>query len=281
MAWKITRGQQIGAVALAALFLLPPIPTRVASDFVLEPGRDAHVRAEVSGVVRQVIIKQGDAVAAGQTLAVLSDPVAEAQARLLSQQVAIANSAVRVGEARSWSAELAAAMQEQRRLEQESAVAQARVAGLTIRAPFAGVVATPAPDQKTGEYLSAGDEFCEVVDRSSMKARILVRDWELEDIHSGSRAQLKVAAFAYRTYGGSVDQILPAAAADRPVSQPQQLERFGQQLTNYMAVEMAFPNPDGSLTEGMTGTAKIAGKLYPVAWQAGRGAWRWLRSQVW
>ncbi len=281
MAWKMTRGQQIGAVALAALFLIPPIPTRVASDFVLEPGRDAHVRAEVAGVVRQVFVRQGDAVTAGQTLAVLSDPDAEAQARLLAQQLAMADSAVRVGEARPWSAELAAAMQEQRRLEKESAVAQAKVAGLTIRAPFAGVVATPGPDQKTGEYLAAGDEFCEVADRSTMKARILVRDWELEDIHSGSRAQLKVTAFAYRTYGGSVDQILPAAAADRPVSRPQQLERLGQQLTNYVAVEMAFPNPDGSLTEGMTGMAKIAGKSYPVAWQAGRGAWRWLRSQVW
>ena len=38
---------------------------------------------------------------------------------------------------------------------------------------------------------------------------------------------------------------------------------------------------DGSLTEGMTGTAKIAGKSYPMAWQGGRSAWRWLRSQVW
>jgi putative peptide zinc metalloprotease protein len=281
MAWKMTRRQQVGAVALAALFLIPPVPTRVASDFVLEPGRDAHVRAEASGVVRQVFVKQGDAVTEGQILAVLSDPQAGAQVGLLSQELAMANGAVRAGQARPSSTELAAAIQEKRRLEQESAVAQSRVASLTIRAPFAGVVAAPAVDQRTGEYLSAGDEFCEVADRSTMKARILVRDWELEDIHPGSAAQLKVTAFAFRTYAGSVDRILPAAAADRPVSQPQQLTRLGQQLTNYVAVEMVFPNEDGSLTEGMTGTARIAGRSYPVAWQAGRGAWRWLRSQLW
>jgi hypothetical protein len=34
---------------------------------------------------------------------------------------------------------------------------------------------------------------------------------------------------------------------------------------------MGFPNPDGSLREGMTGIAKIAGKSYPLASQTGRG----------
>lgn len=281
MAWRMTRGQQMGAAALALALLVPPIPTRVASDFVLEPGRDAHIRAGVSGVVRQVLVKQGDVVAAGQILAVLSDPTTESQAQVLSQQLAMANSAVRLGQSRPGSPGMGAAVQEQRKLQQESAAAQAKVAGLTIRAPFTGTVSTPGADQKAGQYLSAGDEVCELADRSTLKARILVSDWELEDIHHGSRAELKVRAFPYRTFEGTVDRILPAAAEDRPVSKPQRLEHLGQQLTNYIAVEMVFPNPDGSLTEGMTGSAKIAGKYYPVAWQAGRGAWRWLRSQIW
>jgi putative peptide zinc metalloprotease protein len=281
MAWKLTRRQQIGVVGLAVLFLIPPVPSRVASDFVLEPGRDAHVRAEVSGEVRQVLVKQGEAVRAGQQIAVLGDPELEAQAKVLSQQLAMANGEVRQEQAKPYSAKLAAAIEERGRLEQQWAVAQKKVEALTVRAPFAGTVATPGVEQKSGQFLSAGDEFCEIVDRSSMKARILVRDWELEEFHSGSSAQLKVVPYAFRTYGGTVDRILPAAAADRPVAHPEQLERLGQQLTNYFAVEMVFPNPDGSLTEGMTGTAKIAGSHSPLAWQAGRGAWRWLRSQVW
>jgi hypothetical protein len=68
---------------------------------------------------------------------------------------------------------------------------------------------------------------------------------------------------------------------DRPVAQPAKLERMGQDLTNYFAVVMVFPNTDGSLREGMTGTAKISWKSRPVAWQVGRGAWRWFRSQAW
>ena len=281
MAWKMTRGQQVGAVALAALFLVPPIPTRVASDFMLEPGREARVRAESPGLVRQVLVRQGQAVNAGEALAVLYDPGTEAQANRLSQQLALAEAALRSDESAPGSSQLGAAVQEKNRLERETALAQSKVDALLIRAPFAGIVSTPVPNQKTGQYLAAGDEFCEVVDRSSMKARILVRDWELEDVHVGSRAELKVVPFALRTYSGNVDKISPAAATDLPVGHPERLARLGQQLTNYVALEMIFPNPDGTLTEGMTGTAKIAGKPHPLAWQVGRAAWRWLRSQVW
>src|SRR5271163_1733724 len=281
MAWKVTRAQQVGALCVALLFLIPPIPTRVASDFVLEPGRDARIRAESAGEVRQVFVKQGDEVSAGQVLAVLDNPDIQANARVLSQRLAMANSGIRSAEAQPDPSKAAAAMQEQGKLEKDWTVAQQKADALTLRAPFAGIVSTPGVDQKSGEYLAAGDEFCEIVDRSTMKAHILVRDWELQDVRAGARAELKVVPFAFRTYDGRVDQILPAASVDRPVAKPQKLERMGQELTNYFAVVMVFPNPDGSLSEGMTGTAKIAGRSYPLASQAGRGTWRWIRSQVW
>jgi len=261
--------------------LIPPIPSRVASDFVLQPGRDAHVRAAASGDVRQVFVRQGDHVEDGQLLASLENPEIEARAQALAQQLALANSNVRSAQARANQEMIGAALATQASLQEEWRVAQKKADALMIRAPFAGIVSTPGVEQKTSEYVSAGDEFCEIVDRTTMEARILVHDFELEDVAAGTRAQLKVVPYPYRTYAGSVDRILPAAAQDRPVAQPQQLTRLGQDLTNYFAVVMEFPNPDGSLTEGMTGTAKISGKTRPLAWQAARGAWRWVRSQIW
>jgi putative peptide zinc metalloprotease protein len=281
MAWKMTRGQQIGAVSLAVLFLIPPVPSRVASDFVLEPFREAHIRAEVPGMVSRVLVKQGDLVSAGEVIAVLSNPDLEARAGISNQQLAMADGALRAAEMRSDSTPLGAAIQEKQRVEKERSINQTRASALVLRAPFAGVISTQTPAHKLGQYLEAGDEFCEVVDRDSMKARILVRDWEIEDVHPGSGASLKVTPYAFRTYSGTVARILPATATDQPISQPARLQRFGQELTNYVAVEMVFPNSDGSLLEGMTGTAKIAGRSSPVAWQVGRGAWRWIRSQVW
>jgi hypothetical protein len=41
---------------------------------------------------------------------------------------------------------------------------------------------------------------------------------------------------------------------------------------------MEFPNPNGELKEGMTGTARIYGKRYPVAIRTLRAGWQGLRS---
>ena len=281
MAWKMSRAQQAGIACLALLLFIPPVPTAVSTDLVLEPGKDAQVRAGVGGKVSRVLVHQGDLVAPGQILAILQNPDIDENALSVSAQLAFADSNLRNEEDRLDPAKIAQAAEERTRLEKELAVAQNEAEALQIRAPIAGVVTTPELAEKTGEFLAAGDEFCRIVDRGTMRARILVRDWELEDVRQGALAKVKVLPYPYRTYSGRVEQILPAAALDRPVSQPQKLVRLGQDLTNYFAVVMEFPNTDGSLREGMTGTAKISSKSYPLAWQFGRSLWRWLRGQIW
>jgi putative peptide zinc metalloprotease protein len=281
MAWKMTRAQQFGALGVAVLLLLPPFPSRVSTEFTLEPGRDTHVRAKVAGTVRQVFVREGDQVEAGQIVAVLENPEIIADEKVLVEQLALANAAVRTSQERPQTTDPAAAVRERMRLEEELAVAERNLKQLEIRATYPGVVKTTNVDQKVGEYLNAGDEFGQIVDRSTMRARVLVRDLELNQVRVGAAARMKVLPFPYRTYSGTVEQILPAAAVDQPVAHPQRLERLGQELTNYFAVVVDFPNPDGSLREGMTGTAKISAGHSPIAWRAGREAWRWVRSQVW
>jgi putative peptide zinc metalloprotease protein len=281
MAWKMSRPQQLGALGLLLLILIPPMSSTVSTGLLLEPGKSARVRAEVPGKIQTVYVGQGTSVKAGQLIAVLQNPEITAEARLLEQQIALASSDLRNGQDRSDYDRAAGAIRERTRLQQEFEIAEKRVAALQIHAPIDGIVATSDVDQKPGTFLAAGDEFARIVDRSTMKARILVRDWEFQEVQPGAPARVKVIPYPYRTYSGKVERILPAAAADRPVTQTQDLQRLGRQLTNYFAVDMEFANPDGSLREGMTGTAKITGKRSSLAWQAGRATWRWLRAQLW
>ncbi|MGB8836652.1 MAG: efflux RND transporter periplasmic adaptor subunit, partial [Candidatus Acidiferrales bacterium] len=269
MAWKMTRTQLAGALGVAALLILPPVASNVSTGLVLEPGRTAYVHAQVPGLLANVYVQQGQAVKSGEVLAVLQNPEIQAEATVLRQQLALASSDLRNGQDRSDYDKAAGAARDRRRLQEELAVAESRVASLQIRAPIDGVISTTDVSQKAGTFLSAGDEFAQIVDRSTMKARILVRDWDLDDVHSGAAAKVKVVPFPFRTFSGKVDQIFPAAASDRPVTETQDLQRLGQQLTNYFAVDMEFANPDGSLREGMTGTAKIAGKHASIARQVG------------
>jgi putative peptide zinc metalloprotease protein len=281
MAWKITRAQQLGAAAIAFLLVVPPMPSRVSSDFVLEPGDRAEIRAAVPGQISEVRVRQGESVPKGAVVAILHNPEIEARTAILEQELALAEGRVRAAESRASSDEIAKAASEATRLREDLSVAQTRLGGLTVLAPFEGLVATPQMEQRVGEYVSEGDTLLSLVNRRTMRARILVRDWDLQQVKEGAAARLKVMSYPFRTYSGHVGKILPAAALDRPVSQPEKVERFGQELTNYFAVILEFPNADDSLREGMTGTAKISGRFYPLAWQAGRSVWRWINTQVW
>lgn len=281
MAWKISRTQQVGALALGLLIFVPPMPSRVSTPMVLEAGKTWHVRALVPGKVKQVYVRQGDTVKAGQLLATLENPQITAEERVANQQYALATSALRNGQEHSDPNATASATGKIARIEEELEVMRRQVEGLELRAPFDGTLEAPGVEQKSGEYLAAGEEFAKVVDRNTMRARILVRDLDLQDIHVGAPAKVKVLPFPFRTFNGQVERIKPAAASDVPVAQTEKLERMGQQLTNYIAVDMEFPNADGTLTEGMTGTAKVAGKARPLGWQMGRSLWRWLRGEIW
>ena len=190
MAWKMTRAQQVGALGLVLLFLLPPFSSKVSTDLVLEPGKDAHVRAEVDGRIQRVFVREGDVVKAGQILAILENPDISADVQSFTQRLALASSKVRNNQDRSDFSQAAQVVRDRGRLEQELSVAQKRVQNLEIRAPMDGVVVTSNVDQEAGQYLSAGDEFARLVDRSTMKARILVQDRELPDVQPGAPAKV-------------------------------------------------------------------------------------------
>ncbi len=281
MAWKLTRRQVAGFAAIAAILAVSPIPSKVATPFILEPVSQADARATVPGIMQKILVKQGDTVQPEQVLAIMENPSLEEAVASDSQQLALAQSRYRAAEASGNFAAANNASHEATRLTQALAEAKRKFDQLEIRALVAGVITTPELPETAGKHFAPGETFCQISSRAEMRARILVRDWEMSDVRPGARVLLKVTPYPYRTYAGRVERIMPAAAPDQPVSNPVVLERNGQQLTNYMAVIADFANADDSLREGMTGTAKIYSAPRPVGWQIARGAWRWARSQVW
>ena len=101
------------------------------------------------------------------------------------------------------------------------------VAHLTVTTPIAGTVVTPRMSDLQGSYLPAGAKIAEVADASSMVARIYIPEYGVRDVKAGSRVRLQMSS-----------RLLPISAT---------LASLG--LVN-------IPN-DGSLREGMTGTAKL------------------------
>jgi putative peptide zinc metalloprotease protein len=280
MAWKMTRLQQAGGIVLLLVIVAVPTAQKVDTDFILEPGAKADVRAFAPGWVAQVQVHEGQRVEAGAVLANLRNPSLEARATVISRQLEQAQQLLFAAQARSNFEETAKEAQETKRLRTALDDARAKVNGLTLRTPIAGVVATPQVEQMVGTYVAAGQEVIVVVDRSSMKARVLVQDIHIEEVHAGAQTKLKVRALPLSTFSGRVEQILPAAASDQPIAEPAKPVRYGQELTNYFAVILQIPNPKDDLREGMTGTAKIYGNRYPIVWRVLRNVWRWGRSLI-
>ena len=281
MALRLSRRRTAGLAAIAAFVAFLPIPSKISANFILEPGQQADVRATVPGIIRQALVQQGDEVRQGQILAVLENPQFETDAAVAVEELSMAQSQLRAAEASADTPAAATAAREAARLEEDLREKQRKLWQLDIRAPIDGTIATPELAQTVGSQFEEGQALCQISARSGMRARILVRDWEIQDVAPGANIGLKVAPFPLRTYSGRVNRILPAVATDQPLSDPARLTRYGQDLTNYVAIIADFPNADGSLREGMTGVAKVFGPARPLAWQWGRDGWRWVRSQVW
>ena len=217
----------------------------------------------------------------GTILAVLRNPQVETRTYTLESELASNERDLLAARARGDLGASRAASMKRESLAVELTKARQDLEGLTLRASLAGVTTEPQTEQRVGEFLKEGDLFDVIVDRKVMRARILVRDWELEDVAEGAPVKMNLRALPLRTFSGRVQRILPAAALDRPVAEPAKIERKGQELTNYFAVVLEFPNEEGTLREGMTGTAKIFGPKYTLGRRGVRAVWRWARSLVW
>ena len=89
LTWRPGRRAQLAILAAATLVLLAvlPLPLRVSGEFEVLPAANADVRAQVGGIVEEVFVREGAAVAAGQPIARLSDRDALARLRMVEAEL--------------------------------------------------------------------------------------------------------------------------------------------------------------------------------------------------
>ncbi len=85
--WRPTRRQKIAALVVAIVCVLP-YPYSASGEFEILPRDRADVRALVAGDVREVLVTEGEAVSAGQTVARLDD--AAQRARVAASEAELA-----------------------------------------------------------------------------------------------------------------------------------------------------------------------------------------------
>ncbi len=282
--------------SLAAALCLIPVPIVVRGACVLEPRSMAFVRSAGEGTVDRVLVQEGQEVREGQALAVLRNDRLARQLQIVKVQLAVAEGEVAVAAGTEDRAILAKKLKETELLRDEIRVLEERVKLLALRSPIAGVVATPRLRDRFGSYVQAGESFCEVAGRGELIARVPVREFRLDEVRSGERADFKLVAFPFRTFAGRVIALAPASkqkvekpaeavAVGSDVASPGQdasapERNLGREFTDFDAI-VSIEGPPGELKDGMAGTARIRTGRSTLAQRAARAFRRWIGARIW
>ncbi|MGH9734162.1 MAG: efflux RND transporter periplasmic adaptor subunit [Candidatus Acidiferrales bacterium] len=261
-------------VLAAAILVLAPWPLRIGTDATVVPAERRIVTSIPGGIVDRVYVREGQQVQVGQLLAQLdvSDDrmkLARAEADLAQAQRAIATA-----EFRNEPAAAAAARIQSEMHGAEVSFEQRRLNDAGLHAPIQGVIVTPKVEQKVGTMLRPGEGFCEIVDQRHMAAEMSVPETDLPLLRPGNRVALKLNAYPFVTFSGTLDQIGALTKSDS-----------GDQ---YFLVRATFMNTDDRARDGMVGRARVLARggwfqsaWYPVGYVVLRAPFRWIWEKTW
>jgi membrane fusion protein (multidrug efflux system) len=238
--------ENIGIVQETTLATGPIISGSLAAE------REAQVRAETTGPVREVRVEAGERVRAGSVLAQLDDTAL--RDAFLSARAAFRSAEVNLADARrdferDERLHKAGAVSE-RDLERsqtrvatsEAALADARarlvsaqeqLEKTTVRAPFAGVVSER--EISAGDVVQLGALLYTVIDPTSMQLEAAVPAEQLQSLKTGTPVEFTVSGYGARRFQGRIDRINPAV----------------DPATRQVRIYVTIPNRDQGLVAGL------------------------------
>lgn len=254
--WK----RQVAIIAIilslfTALHYLP-IFRWVSGPAIVEARLGRGVFAPLDGTLQQVLVKEGQRVEAGQTIAKLGSSSiklslleAETQLALLERQMI---------EARAKSD---AAAMNKAAIERESARAQVikirnDLTNIDIKSPMQGLVLTTKPQELAGRNFAQGDELFRLAEPNNLVLIVHVPETDLLDVKLGQTVKIVLRAQPGQYFNGKVQHVgrayeIPSTALD-PAAELEDSEN----QTGFIA-EVAVEQVPFELRPGMTGQALI------------------------
>jgi RND family efflux transporter MFP subunit len=235
-----------------------PLARRLPVSGTLQPLRQAVVKAKVSGDVRQVSVREGEAVRAGQLLARIV--TADLEARLVERIGALESARAQLAMAeKTRSTNLALLKQNfisQNAFDNaessfnvsqgsvKSAEAQVQIArnalkDAVVTAPLSGIVARR--HVQPGEKVGFDAPLVTVVDLSGLELQALVPAVDVPELAIGNRVELVIDGFGEQRFAGRVERINPSTEPG----------------TRAFLVYVGIPNAEGTLRGGMFATGHI------------------------
>jgi multidrug efflux system membrane fusion protein len=258
---RLVAGVAVAAILLAAV----PWPIAVGGDGQVLPASEVPVRAAVGGLVRDVSVRAGEKVTAGQPLARLEpEALGPRLAALRAEADRALYAGASAGDRRDAYAQRLAELEREGALARLSA-AEGDESRTHLVSPLEGTVLTPGLEELEGAWLEAGDVFCQVSSLDTLRVEVGVSEADVARVRPGQTIRLKVLAFPDRQFRGHVTEVGWQGEETEP-GRPTVFKVVGR-----------VANPDHALRSGMTGRARVDVGRDTVLARVLRGTWRWLR----
>ena len=246
---------------LAAVLLigLIPMPYQVATQCELQPLQRRYVCAPFSAHLGDCSVEPGDIVQQNQVLATLD----EREIRMeLAQVEADFHQATKKMDglvAAHESGEARLASLEAESLRARNDLLLHRSENLRLKSPISGMVIEGDHRDNLGMPLESGQSLFQISPLDSLNVELFVSDADVRYVESGMSATIRLEAFPFESWSGTIERIQPAAEIHNDES--------------VFVATVQVDNPEGKLRPGMTGSAKISSVWRPIAWN-------WLHQPV-
>ena len=225
----------------------------------LSPVRQAIVKAKVAGDVREITVREGEAVHAGQVLARID--TSDLEARLVDRVGALESARAQLALAaktRSMNVRLlndkfisqnafdnaessfSVAKGNVKSAEAQVQLAQNALHDAQAIAPLSGIVAKR--HVQPGEKVAIEAPLVTVVDLRDLEVQALVPAIDVPELRVGMPVEFSVDGFGERRFTGRVERINPSTEAG----------------TRAILVYVSLPNSDAALRAGMFATGRVA-----------------------
>lgn len=278
-----------GSAVLVALILLIPTPLRVKGTLVLTPAKPERIYVNVPGQLVSIDVRDNERVTGGETvLARLVNDDLQRELVERQQDVDLNNAKADTYEITSSTNPINHQLA-QRHLEMveedlEPALAKVidQTGKLTLIAGRDGTTIGVPSREQTGNWLEAGELFCEIGDPTKLEAHLLIDQSDVELIRrfaDGRRptAWVKVQGDSERTIRSEVEDVAKRNREEIPPELSNLAggeiatradEKTGQAVPLTAVFEAIIPidNSDLSLQPGQRGIAKIDGGHATLGW---------------
>jgi RND family efflux transporter MFP subunit len=225
----------------------------------LMPINQATVKAKVSGEVRQMLVREGDPVRAGQRLAMID--TADLESKLIERQGALESARAQMALAEKTRASNQKLLNEKfisqtafdgsqsgydvakgnvKSIEAQVKIAENALRDAEVNAPIAGVVGKR--HAQPGEKVAFDAPLVTVLDLSDLELQALVPAIDVPGLSVGMTVELAVDGFGERKFAGRIARINPSTEPG----------------TRAILVYVALRNPDAALRSGMFANGRVA-----------------------